>query len=293
MAEVWTHQNQPHDGTYDRDTMTYLWRRRYVVTGCVVALPVPGLLRRHPGPTTYPEWITFLHTTYDMQSGIPGGIIGQRRIKCYPVGLTVVNAPSKSCLEVDVRYTGRVWGTHDLLSRTQMASEIRYESLTADGDGTYKGIGVEFEGVPVDIPMVIHVAIHVLPSLAAYQTMAGIEDVIAGSVNEHNWVSPWGHTYPEGSVIYLGPQQALVDRRTQTATVHHVFARLQNRRHQHIFRWREYEQSLSDEGQKIRKYKAGALEEGKILKIAGTDNWWDDATPIPPFSDLGLEHPIV
>lgn len=292
MAEVWTHKFDPYAGTYDRETMTYIWTRRYGVTGCVVALPVPGLLRRSPSATTYPEWIEFTHTIYRLKDGIAGGIKRNQMVYCFPGNLRVVNMPSKTCLEVDVTYMGRVCGTHGLHSRTQMASEVRYESLEPDGDGTYKGIGVEFEGVPVDVPMIIHTAIQVLP-FANYASMANLEDVLAGSVNEQNWIAPWEHMYPQGSVIYLGPRQALVDRRTQTVTIYHVFARMQNRRHQHVFRWREYEQHLSDEGQKIRKYKTGEMAEGKILKIAGTDLWWDNATPIPRFNDLSLEYPIV
>jgi len=293
MAEEWHYpfKNEPYDGTYNRATMTYRWRRRYVVTG-VTGLPVPALLRRAPGASTYTRYVVFSHPTYRMYEGIAGGLIGYRNVYCYPVSLNVVNQPAKDCLEVDVEYTGRVCGTHGLMSRTQMASEIRYESLEPDGDGKYKGIGVEFEGVPVDVPMVIHTATHVM-DYGDYHTIANVEDIIAGSVNEQGWEAPWGYTYDEGQVIYLGPQQAVLDRDTQTVMVQHVFARMQNRKDQHIFRWREYEQTLSDEGQKIRKYKSGPMEEAKILKIAGKDKWWDDTTDIPEFASIGLEPPIM
>jgi len=298
MAEVWTFKNEPYSGLYTKASMTHQITRRYVITGLVSWAPVGEVLRTTPGAGTYPPWIAYSQQTYYMMDNSNAGL---RTVYLYPRALRVVNMPSAHCLEVDVEYAGRVLGTHGLMSRTQMSSQIRYESLEPEVDGTYKGLGVEFEGVPTDVPMVIHTAIQVLgaPELV---TMAAIEDLLAGSVNEDDWISPWGEGYGVGQVIYLGPQQAVLDRDTETVTVQQVFARMQNRKHQHIFRWREYEQSLSDTGQKVRKYKAGAYEEGKILKIAGFDHWWDEdteqpprttGTPIPEFAALGLTPPIL
>ena len=288
MAEVWTFKNEPYVGEYTRETVTHRVTRRYVVTGLVSGAPVEEILRTDPHPTTYPEWIAFTRHVSEL---FTGDFVENRLIYCYPCTLRVANMPSATCLEVDVTYIGRTIGTISLAQRTQMFSQVRYESLAPSPNGTFKGIGVEFEGTPVDVPMVVYNVEAVIDG-SQFKTMSNLEDLISGSVNEDGWLAPWDHVYPEGSVIYLGPQQAVVDRCSNTVSLLHVFARLQNRRHQHIFRWREYSQTLSDEGLKMREYKSGAEEEGKILKIAGTDDWWDDATAIPPFSSLGLEFPI-
>ena len=295
-VEVWTLKNEPYTGSYDVETMTHRITRRYVITNlhpAAPALPVAEVLRRTAGVATYPPWILNEVQTYYMLTGANAAM---RSFYLYPSTKRVVNMPSRHCLEIDIEYVGRIQGTHGIISRTQMSSQIRYESIEPEGDGTFLGIGVEFEGVPVDVPMVVHTAIQVV-TIIAYTDMAINIDLLAGSVNEHNWESPWNHRYPEGGVIYMGPQQAVLDRATQTYTIYHVFTRLQNREEQHIFKWRRFDQTLDDEGQKVRVYAEGAMEAAKILKIAGTDRWWDDdpaaGTPIPQFSVLGLELPIV
>ncbi len=295
MAEVWTFKNEPYEGEYTRDTMTHRITRRYVVTGLVSGAPVAEILRTDPHHTSYPAYIAFSRRIYEL---FTGDFVENRLVYCYPCTLRVANMPSATCLEVDVTYVGRTIGTIGLAQRTQMFSQVRYESLAPqnpgdpEADWIFKGIGVEFEGTPVDVPMVVYTVEHVLDGVA-FKTISNLEDLMAGSVNEAGWLAPWDHTYSEGAVIYLGPQQAILDRCSNTVSILHTFARLQNRRHQHIFRWREFNVTLSDEGFKVREYEGGAEQEAKILKIAGTDDWWDDATAIPPFSALGLEFPIM
>ncbi len=295
MAEVWTFKNEPYEGNYTRETMIHRITRRYVVTGAPAIMPVPEMLRTDPHPDTFPEYIGFSRHIYEL---FTGDFVENRTVFCFPCSLHVVNMPSAACLEVDVTYVGRVIGTIGLAQRTQMTSQTRFESLVPKNPGDppddweYQGIGVEFEGVPVDVPMVVYTVEHIIDGWY-FDTISTLEDLMTGSVNEAGWLSPWNHIYPVGSVIYMGPQQAIVDRCTNTVSILHVFARLQNRREQHIFRWRRYRQHLaSDTGFKERDYYGDEVT-AKILKIAGTDDWWDDTTPIPPFSDLGLEFPIA
>jgi hypothetical protein len=74
--------------------------------------------------------------------------------------------------------------------------------------------------------------------------------------------------------------------------VTHEFARVQNRAIQHLFEWynykRETNQTTGGETWTFEDTKKTA----KILKIAGTDLWWDDSTTIPAFSTLVLAPPI-
>ena len=302
----YTQKIQPHVLQYNADTMMYSIEGRFVeTTGATVA----GILSERGvgewGSTNWSLPHANLPLTYDVihrGTTIFGRMFAQP-VTCYPAGRRVDRTTSGAATEVIVSMLGRAHGTHNISTRVQMTSEVIYQSLNFVGaETTYRPLGVDFQGVPRDVPMVVYSVSQNLGMFELSDVIANA-NLIAGSVNEDAWLPPWngdiadppidpGLYYNRGEVLYLGPVRTEINRPSRTALVTHEFARLQSRERQDVYRWFGYTQVVNTvTGLLDREYDAVASG-GSIQKIAGTDLWWDDATPIPEFDtlNLGPEH---
>ncbi len=299
MAATYTQKNRPFSGRYTATTMIYSF------TGLFVAEDVSAdqagfntvLNHRGVGDWSAGNWAA-PHNALPGFRDIPHlgenvfGIQFSQSVRSYPAERQVFETTTDHTLEVTVTMEGRVLGVHDIAPRVQMTSEILFQSLRAGPAPatTFVGLGLDFQGVPRDVPMEVY-SVSQCAELRNVDLGIANANLIAGSVNEANWTAPWGSgltTEAEGDYLYLGPTSTTVDRNTRTAMVTHEFARLQSRNKQHIFEWLEYTPHWDPVAERQTRVFGDTVYSGFIQKVAGTDLWWDNATVIPQFATLGL-----
>lgn len=299
MPPTYTQRITAFNGAYDAVTMIYS------VTGIFIAHDVLAgqagmndvLNHRGVGDWSAGDWAV-PHNTLPLYRDVAHfgtNVFGTnffQTVRGYPTVRQAFNTTTDATMEVTVTMEGRVLGVHDIAPRVQMTSEILFQSLRAGPAPatTFVGLGLDFQGVPRDVPMEVYSVSQCL-TLASVDAAIANANLIAGSVNEGNWTAPWQSgvaVEPEGDYLYLGPTRTTVDRNTRTAMVIHEFARLQSRNKQHIFEWFEYTEHWDDVTKRRVRVYDKKVYSGFVQKVAGTDLWWDDATPIPNFATLGL-----
>ncbi len=293
MAKQYRLKNKPYEIDIDISSFTYtavLTFDQFNITNYDAADE-----RNHSGTFDEATWATGQITmpaviSFNQDFVDTKGDVYNQDVRLIPANYKFTNTNTEDHVEIRVIYQGRVTGVHEVSMRTQMISDVLYQSLTALPDGTFPGIGVNFEGVNRDIPMVIYT---VKDCVSMYDIEDYISDInlIAGSVNEGLWEPPWtadGVEADEGEYIYLGATSTDPDRTTQTVLITHEFARLQSRAYQHLYEWYNYTQSINATTGEVERHYDDTPSTGKIFKIAGTDKWWDDVTNIPNFSALNL-----
>lgn len=173
--------------------------------------------------------------------------------------------------------------------------DIYYGGITAPITETtgYKGIGVDFEGTNRIIPVLYQ---DVRQVVGLYNLDEYLENarLMASSVNESGWNPPWADTtsIAEAQWMYMGISDTTIDRGTRTCILNHRFMKRIVENRQDKYSWYTYREYRDEEGRLTRDI-ATTPEYAIIYKTAGTDKWFDDATDIPPFSDLGLTKPVV
>jgi len=299
MAATYTQNITPFGGRFSATTMIYS------VTGAFTAHDVLAgqagmndvLNHLGVGDWSVGDWaaphnaLPLYRDIAHFGTDVFGGLYFQT-VRCYPAARQAFNTSTEDTMEVTVTMEGRVLAVHDIAPRVQMTSEILFQSLRAGPAPatTFVGLGLDFQGVPRDVPMEVYSVTQCL-TLAAVDAAIANANLIAGSVNELNWTGPWQSgldVEPEGHYLYLGPTHTTVDRHTRTAMVTHEFARLQSRNRQHIFEWFEYTENWNDATKRRERVYDNTTHSGFVQKVAGTDLWWDGLTPIPTFATLGL-----
>lgn len=299
MAATYTQNVTPFSGRYTATTMIYSF------TGVFVAHDVLAgqagindvLNHRGVGDWSVGNWeaphnaLPLYRDISHLGTDVFGGNFFQV-VRGYPAERQAFNTTTQDTMEVTVTMQGRVLGVHDIAPRVQMTSEILFQSLRAGPAPatTFVGLGLDFQGVPRDVPMEVYSVTQCL-TLATVDAAIANANLIAGSVNELNWTAPWESglvVEPEGHYLYLGVTHTTVDRNTRTAMVTHDFARLQSRAKQHIFEWLEYVPGWDDAGKRRTRVFDDKVYSGFIQKVAGTDEGWDPPALIPQFATLGL-----
>lgn len=206
-------------------------------------------------------------------------------VDCFIGNVEVVNTTTENVVHVNVTYVGRVIGVISAAPRTQMSSVRQPHSLDLDADGDRIGIGPDFEGVARHMPISIIQITEVIPTTSAIPGRIDDTKRQAGSVNEANWIAPWGTSYAEGTWVYMGIVGSAHDRRTDTVEIMHEIMQQGDRvaEGQHNHRWFRATNTKLVGDATARKYETTPTT-AQFLPVAGTDTWFDTGTAIGTWS---------
>ena len=298
---IYTQKIQPMIAEYNPDTMTYNIEGRFTATNITSVPDVVselGALDWAAGNWALPHALLPAYYSLTHHGRLWSDVQYAQPLTCYPSIRRVDNTTSASAAEIILAMEGQVSGVHSVTSRVQMTSEILYQSLRRTRNpapppiyfNDYRALGVDFQGVPRDVPMVVY-TVRSCVQIGVFHDVVALANLIAGAVNEDGWIAPWAYDpltpQSEGQFLYLGPVATSLNRRSRKAIITHEFARLQSRNQQHIFVWFDYTQVVNETtGRLDREYDIVSTQ-GYIQKVPG-ELWWDGVTIIPDFAALNL-----